>query len=112
MIIIRRCPNSNGLQFYNPSNGTFVSSIDYKFQPNITSGSFFGLKYHPHIFIYQIDESNSIFAPTYQLDSPVYVHTHLPLSLAKVIGIPTYNTPDIYTAAFPDGSILEYSLIF
>ncbi len=32
MIAVGRCPNSNGIQFYNPSNGTFVSSIDYKFQ--------------------------------------------------------------------------------
>jgi hypothetical protein len=29
MIAVGRCPNSNGIQFYNPSNGTFVSSIDY-----------------------------------------------------------------------------------
>jgi hypothetical protein len=29
MIAVGRCPHSNGLQFYNPVNGTFVSSIDY-----------------------------------------------------------------------------------
>jgi hypothetical protein len=28
IIAIGRCPNSSGLQFYNPVNGTFVSSID------------------------------------------------------------------------------------
>jgi hypothetical protein len=33
MIAVGRCPNSNGLQFYNPLNGSFVSSIDDKFQP-------------------------------------------------------------------------------
>jgi len=43
MIAVGRCPNSNGIQFFNPSNGTFVSSIDYKFQHNVTSGAFFGL---------------------------------------------------------------------
>jgi hypothetical protein len=36
MILLGRCPNSTGLQFYNPRNGTFVSSVDYKIQPNIT----------------------------------------------------------------------------
>jgi len=30
MIAIGRCPTSNGLQFYNPMNGTIVSSIDYR----------------------------------------------------------------------------------
>jgi len=39
MIAIGRCPTSNGLQFYNPMNSTFVSSIDYTFQHNVTSGS-------------------------------------------------------------------------
>jgi hypothetical protein len=34
MIAIGRCLNSNSLRFYNPINGTFVSSIDYKLQPN------------------------------------------------------------------------------
>ncbi len=28
MIAIGHCPKLNGLQFYNPINGTFVSSID------------------------------------------------------------------------------------
>jgi hypothetical protein len=63
MIAIGRCQNSNGLQFYNPKNGTFVSSIDYKVQNHVTSGAFFGLKYQPGTFIYRLDESNSIFAP-------------------------------------------------
>jgi len=39
MITLGRCPNSNGLLFYNPLNGTFVSSIDYTVQPNVTSTS-------------------------------------------------------------------------
>ena len=40
MIAVGRCPTS-----YNPANGTFISSIDYRFQNNVTSGSYFGLKY-------------------------------------------------------------------
>ena len=43
MIAVGRCPNSTGIQFYNPSNGTFVSSIDYRFQNNVTSGAHLGL---------------------------------------------------------------------
>jgi hypothetical protein len=42
MIAVGRCPNSNGILFYNPSNGTSVSSIDYKFQMITTSGAYFG----------------------------------------------------------------------
>ena len=61
MIAIGRCPNSNGLQFYNPVNGAFVSSIDYKFQPNMTSSSKFGYKYQAGTFIYRLEESTSIF---------------------------------------------------
>jgi hypothetical protein len=109
MIVVGKCPNSTGHQFYNPSTGAFVSSIDYKLQSNVTSGLFFGLKYQPGVFIYRIDESNTIFAPTYQLDSSVYIYTHSPPSLAKVIGIPTYRSPDIYIVLFPDGSISKYS---
>jgi hypothetical protein len=109
MIAVGRCSNSNGIQFYNPANGKFVSSIDYKFQLNVTSGAYFGLKYQPGVFIYRIDESSSVFSPTYALDSSVYVHTHSPPSVAKVVGIPTYNTPNIYTVAFKDGSISEYT---
>jgi hypothetical protein len=63
MIVIGRCPNSTGLQFYNPKNGTIVSSIDYKIQPHVTSGAFFGIKYQPGTFIYRLDETNSIFCP-------------------------------------------------
>jgi hypothetical protein len=42
------------------------------------------------------------------LDSQVYVHTHSPPIVAKVIGIPTYDTPNIYTVCYRDGSIAEY----
>ncbi len=109
MIAVGKCPNSPGLQFYNPAYGTFISSIDYKFQNHVTSGAYFGMKYQPGVFIYRLDESTSVFAPKYNLDSPVYVHTHSPPSIATVIGIPTYNTPDIYTVVFRDGSISEYT---
>ena len=64
MIAIGRCPNSNGLLFYNPVSGTMVSSIDYVLQPNITSGARFGYKYQPGTFIYRLDESTTVFAPT------------------------------------------------
>jgi hypothetical protein len=40
----------------------------------------------------------------------VYVHTHLSLSLATVIGTPSYTNPDIYTVAFKDGSISKYTM--
>jgi len=85
-----------------------VSSIDYKFQPNVTSGSFFGLKYQSGTFIYRLDETTYIHAPKFLLNSQVYVHTHSPPSVAKVIGIPTYDTPNIYTVCYKDGSIAEY----
>jgi len=91
--------------FINHTNGTFVSSIDYWFQENVTSGSYFGLKYQPGTFIYRLDESNSIFAPKFELDTSVFVHTHSPPSTVTVIGIPTYNSTDIYTVVFKDGSI-------
>jgi len=45
MIAVGHCSNSNGLLFYNPTNGTFVSSIDYKFQLHTTSGAHFRYKY-------------------------------------------------------------------
>jgi hypothetical protein len=51
MIAIGKCPNSNGIQFFNPMNGTFVSSIDYVFQDHVTSGSRFGFKNQPGTFI-------------------------------------------------------------
>jgi hypothetical protein len=109
MIAVGRCPTSDGLQFYNPANGTFVSSTDYRFQNNVTSGSYFGLKYQPGTFIYRLDESNSIFAPKYELDTSVFVHTHSPPLTATVIGIPTYNSPNIYMMVFKDGSISKYT---
>jgi len=109
MIAIGRCPNSNAIQFYNPSNGAFVSSIDFKFQHNVTSGAHFGLKYQPGTFIYRLDESTSVFAPKFCLDTPVFVHTHSPPSRATVIGIPSYSHPDVYTVSYPDGSIAEYT---
>jgi hypothetical protein len=105
MIAVGWCPNSTALQFYNPANGTYVSSIDFKFKNHVTSGAYFSMKYQPVSFIYRLDESTSVFAPTFNIDSSVYVHTHSPPSLATVIGIPTYSAPDIYTVAFKDGSI-------
>ncbi len=45
MIAIGCCPTSNGIQFYNPINSTFVSSIDYKFQHYTASGTGFGYSY-------------------------------------------------------------------
>jgi hypothetical protein len=109
MIAAGHCPNSQGLQFYNPENGTFVSSIDYKFQNHVTSGAFFGLKYQPGTFIYRLDESNTIFTPQFQLDATVLVNTHSPPHRATIIGLPTYDRPNIYTVSFQDGSIAEYS---
>jgi len=109
MIAVGRCPNSNGLQFYNPSSGTFVSSIDYTYQPNVTSGTKFGYTYQPGTFIYRLDKTTTIYAPKFPLDSEVLVHTHSPPHHAKIIGLPSYDRPDIYTVLFPDGSIAEYS---
>jgi len=109
MIALGRCSNSNGLLFYNPANGTMVSSIDYKFQMNTTSGAYFGYKYQAGAFFYRPDETTSIFSPKYALDTPVYVHTHSPLSEATIIGIPTYDSPNIYNVAFKDGSLSEYT---
>jgi hypothetical protein len=51
MIVLGRCPISNGLQFYNPINGSVVSSIDYTIQHHDTSGSKFGYSYQPGTFI-------------------------------------------------------------
>jgi hypothetical protein len=109
MIAVGHCRHSNSIQFYNPVNGTFVSSIDYKFQTNVTAGSQFGYKYQSGIFLYWLDESTHIFAPRYNLDTDVYVHAHSPPLLAKVIGIPTYKSPNFYTIVYPDGSISEYT---
>ncbi len=37
------------------------------------------------------------------------VHKHSPPHTAKIIGIPTYGHPDVYTVVFNDGSIAEYT---
>jgi hypothetical protein len=91
MIVIGRCPKNDGLLFYNPSSGTIVSSIDYVFQPNITSGTRFGYKYQPGTFIYCLDESTTIFTPKFLLDSKVLVHTHSPPHTATIVGLPSYD---------------------
>ena len=102
MIAIGRCSHSNdGLLFYNPSNG--------KFQLNTTSGAYFGYKYQAGTFFYRLDETTSIFSPKYAIDTPVYVHTHSPPSVATVIGIPTYDSPNVYTVVFKDGSLSKYT---
>jgi len=56
-----------------------------------------------------LDESNTVFAPTFPLDSSVHVHTHSPPSCAKVIGLPSNQSPQIYTVVFSDGSVAEYT---
>jgi len=109
MIAVGCCPVSNGLQFYNPANGSFVSSIDYKFQPNVTRGARFGFCYQPGTFIYRLDESTSIFTPKFSLDSQVLIYTHSPPHTATIVGIPSYDLPDVYTVKFSDGSLAEYS---
>jgi len=109
MIAVGRCPNSTGLQFYNPANGTLVSSIDYKLQSHVSSGAYFNLKYQSGTFIYRLDESTTIFAPKFHLDALVHVNTHSPPPTATIVGIPTYSNPDVYTVLFKDGSISEYT---
>jgi hypothetical protein len=109
MITIGRCPYSDGLQFYNPESGTFVSSIDYTFQHHVTAGCRFEYKYQAGTFIYHLDESNTIFSPKFPLDAKVLVHTHSPPHVAEVVGLPSYAKPDIYTVKFHDGSVAEYS---
>jgi hypothetical protein len=108
MITVDRCPHSDGLQFYNPDTGTFVSSIDYTFQHHTTAGSRFGNKYQAGTFIYRLDETTTIYSPKFKLDEQVLVHSHSPPHLATVIGSPTYQKPDIYTVKFKDGSVAEY----
>jgi hypothetical protein len=109
MIAVGRCQNSNGLQFYNPVNGSFVSSVDYKFQPHTTSGTRFGYKYQPGTFLYRLDESNTVFTPKYNLESSVIIHTHSLPHKATIIGLQTYDKPDVYTVVFADGTITKYS---
>jgi hypothetical protein len=109
MIAIGRCSNSNGLLFYNPNTATIVSSIDYVLQPNVTSGARFGYKYQPGTFIFRLDESTTMFNPKFPLDSKVLVHSHSPPHTATIVGVPSYSRPNIYTVAFADGSLAEYS---
>jgi hypothetical protein len=109
MIAIGRCPNSNSIQFFNPANGTFVSSVDYMCQYNVSSGAYFGMKYQPGTFIYRLDESTTVFTPKFPIDSTVHVHTHSPPSTATIIGLPSYDAPSVYTVSFRDGSVLEYT---
>jgi hypothetical protein len=108
MIAVGRCPHSNGLQFYNPATGSFVSSIDYVLQSNVTSGTKFGYKYQPGTTIHRLDESTTVYAPRFPLDSKVLVHTHSPPHSATIVGTPTYARPGLYTVTFPDGSLAEY----
>jgi len=86
-----------------------VSSIDYKFQPNVTRGARFGFSYQPGTFMYRLDESTSIFSPKFSLDSQVLIHTHSPPHTATIVSIPSYDRPDVYTVKFSDGSLAEYS---
>lgn len=102
-------PTIKWIAIFNPPNGTFVLSIDYKFPPHSTSGSHFGYKYQPGTFIYWLDESTTIFTPKFTLESEVLVHSHSPPYCAKIIGLPTYDRPNIYTVLFANGSISEYS---
>lgn len=109
MITVGHCPNSNGLLFYNTVNGTFVSSIEYVLQPNVTSGARFGYKYQPGTFIYHLVESTTVFQPKFPLESKVMVHMHSPPHLATIVAIPTCDRPEIYTVSFSDGSLAKYS---
>jgi hypothetical protein len=59
--------------------------------------------------LYRLDETTTIYQPKFPLDSSVLVHTHSPPHVAKVIGLPSYDRPDIYKVLFADGSISEYS---
>jgi hypothetical protein len=109
MIVLGCCQNSDGLLFYNPVNNTFVSSIDYKLQHHVTSGARFGYRYQPGTVIYRLDESTTLFAPKFPLESKVLIHSHSPPHVATIVGLPTYDRPDIYTVSFSDGSLAEYS---
>jgi hypothetical protein len=110
MITLGRCTNSDGLQVFNPENGSIVTSIDYTFQQNRTSGARFGYKYQAGTFIYRLDESTSISTPKFAIDSTVLIHTHAPPHVATVIGTPSYVHPEIYMVKFQDNSIAEYSI--
>jgi hypothetical protein len=110
MITLGKCPNSDGLQFFNPEC-TIISSIDYKFQSHVTSGARFGYKYQAGTFIFQLDETTTAYEPTFPIDSKVLVHTHSPPHLATIIGTPSYIKPNVYTVKFHDNSISEYSIL-
>ncbi len=56
-----------------------------------------------------MDESTSVFSLSFPLDSSVLVHTHSPPSLATIVGFPTYDSPQVYTVAFKDVSVCEYT---
>ena len=77
--------------FFNPENGTIVSSIDFTFQPNVTSGARFGYKYQSGTAIYRLDVTTAVYAPTFPLDSQVLVHSHAPPHKATIIGTPSYS---------------------
>jgi hypothetical protein len=66
----------------------------------VTSGAYFGLRCQPGTFVYRLDDSTSVFAPIFALDTSVYVYTHSPLSVPNIIGIPSYDNPQ-------DGSLSE-----
>ncbi len=70
---IRQMSSVKWIAIFNPENGTIVSSIDYTFQPHVTSGARFGQKYQAGTFIYRLDETTAVFAPTFPLDSQVQV---------------------------------------
>ncbi len=80
MIAIGCCPTSNGIQFYNPINSTFVSSIDYKFQHYTASGMGFGYSYQPGTFMYCLDETTSVFAPNlFLIPMCLFIHIIHPM---------------------------------
>jgi hypothetical protein len=56
-----------------------------------------------------LDETSTIFTPQLQLDAAVLVNTQSPPHPATIIGLPSYDKPNIYTVSFPDDSIAEYS---
>jgi hypothetical protein len=60
----------------------------------------FGYQYQPDTFIYRLDESTTVFAPEFNLDSNVFVCSHSPPHVAKGIGIPSNDRPNIYIVAF------------
>lgn len=65
------------------------------------------MKYQLDTFLYRLDETTSIFALKFAINSSDYVDTHSPPSIATIVGIPMYISPNIYTVAFKDGSLLE-----